>query len=333
MNKSIISILTLSLVIIISSCEKTTVELAPPDIEFDSVKNILMNSVEGYATILNTDKNRPISFGFILNNKRSLTVADSVIIKSDSINFHDTITGLSPDVDYFIKAFVHNFKDTIYSAEVSFITWDGKITDYDGNVYEGVQIGNQGWMAENLKSTHYSDGTRINSFCPEINYYWYESYYPLEEDISKEEYIDKYGLIYPWWAANNVYPNSCNGWKDKKVAVNSNDVCPTGWHIPNNEEWQELINFVEGDAKHLKSEDLWLETNGSNTYGFNARPAGHKNEYGCFYIYERTWYHSSVQANSANAYCIGLTDSNDEISFGFAGITYSGRSVRCIKDK
>jgi len=101
------------------------------------------------------------------------------------------------------------------------------VTDIDGNVYRTVQIGNQVWMAENLKTTKYPDGTSI-SYPGADNTAWQNNttgaYAWYNNDIS---WKDSYGALYNWHAVNS----------DKGL-------CPPGWHVPSDAEWTQLVDYV-----------------------------------------------------------------------------------------
>ena len=111
-------------------------------------------------------------------------------------------------------------------SEFSKHSWDGSnITDYDGNSYNTVQIGNQVWLAENLKVKHYSDGESIplvtNSgswaALSTPGYCWYNN--------NEAAYKNTYGAIYNWYT------------------VNTGKLCPSGWHVPSHTEWTTLTSF------------------------------------------------------------------------------------------
>jgi uncharacterized protein (TIGR02145 family) len=133
------------------------------------------------------------------------------------------------------------------------------VTDYDGNVYKTVRIGNQTWTAENLKSKHYSDGASIQCF--EYN-----------EDTAN---VRVYGRLYRWAAAMR-----------KAASSNSNPsrvqgASPVGWHIPSDAEWQVLIDNLGGNAAaggKLKEAGTlhWASPNAgaTNESKFNALPSG-----------------------------------------------------------
>lgn len=211
------------------------------------------------------------------------------------------------------------------------------VTDIEGNVYNSVQIGTQCWMAENLKTTTYSNGTAIPNVTDAIAwstlttgaYIWYDN------DIG---WKDSYGALY-------------NGF----TTVDPNGLCPTGWHVPTNDEWTELTDYLGGTASpygnELKScrrmnsplgggcntneHPRWHEYNeqwGTDDYGFSGLPGGHRFGSGNFegIGYIGYWW-SSTEVSSANGWgrflnywlgSVGEADSPKQDGF----------SVRCVKD-
>jgi len=112
------------------------------------------------------------------------------------------------------------------------------VTDFEGNQYNTVLIGNQCWMKENLKTAKYNDGTPIPNVTDGTEWYWLTTgaYVWYENDIT---WKDKYGALYNFSAA-----------------VNPNGLCPTGWHVPTKNEMLELTDFIGGipqDGKKIKS--------------------------------------------------------------------------------
>jgi len=100
--------------------------------------------------------------------------------------------------------------------------------DFDGNLYKTISIGNQLWMAENLKTTHYIDGTAI----PDITGDTAWNIHPTGAFCIYNNSIENkttYGLLYNWYA---VF--------DKR------ELAPDGWHIPSDREWLTLIDFLGG---------------------------------------------------------------------------------------
>ena len=129
------------------------------------------------------------------------------------------------------------------------------VKDTDGNVYKTVVIGTQTWMASNLKTTHFNDGTDIPTsgrFTP--CYHWYN-----DNILNKTTY----GALYNWAAAS------------------SGKLAPKGWHVASNNEWSILINFLGGKdiaGGKLKEKGTihWLSPNtgATNSYCFTGLPAG-----------------------------------------------------------
>jgi uncharacterized protein (TIGR02145 family) len=195
------------------------------------------------------------------------------------------------------------------------------LSDIDGNTYKTIKIGNQLWMAENLKTTRFSDGTNIplvidadswgNLTTP--GYCWYNNDAP--------SFIDSYGALY-----NNF-------------TVNTGNLCPSGWHVPEREEWLELRDFL-GDSLiaggKLKEAGTahWLSPNtgADNSSGFTAEGAGLRYLEGTF---------SSV-LSFASFWSATAADNDDEWYIGlyFADASFisdhrnkkNGFSVRCLKD-
>ena len=125
---------------------------------------------------------------------------------------------------------------------------ESTVTDIDGNVYQTVTIGAQTWMAENLRTTRYADGTPITNGTLNDPYSYQGScYYIYENDPLN---ASTYGLLYTWWGATNTqgifytYPDGIQG------------ACPTGWHIPNQYEKDVLIDCLGGHGQWIGGGDL-----------------------------------------------------------------------------
>ena len=137
------------------------------------------------------------------------------------------------------------------------------VTDIDGNVYQTVKIGNQTWLAENLKVTHYRNGDVIpfannNSEWANLTDGGYCSY------DNNNGWVDTYGYLYNWYAFND-----------------SRNIAPVGWHVPSDGEWQTLVDYLGGDAVaggKLKETGIvhWSNPNtgATNESGFTALPGG-----------------------------------------------------------
>ena len=217
----------------------------------------------------------------------------------------------------------------------------GTVTDYEGNIYHTVRIGNQCWMRENLRTSHYADGTALatsSNGSTETPYYFY-SY------SGNNIELERYGLLYNWAAvmngaaSSNANPSGVQG------------ICPNGWHVPSKAEWEELLNYMTSIptyrcgtgsgsiAKALASREGWNNSwssnctpgtnqNANNASRFAATPAG--------YRYYGNYFYSG--SSSALWWC--STDSyRVEIYYGSEGVGITseakehGFSVRCVKNE
>ena len=191
------------------------------------------------------------------------------------------------------------------------------IRDIDGNTYKTVQIGTQCWMAENLRTSKYRDGTPIPNVQDGSRWSslttgaW--SYY---ENSASNNAL--YGKLYNWYAASN-----------------SRQICPVNWHLPSEMEWTVLSNYLGSEpGPKLKSTTGWNnDGNGLNSSGFNGMPGGGRTPEGRFSLYGRLGsFWSSRESGRDYAYyrylsydyTRNLDINNTKKSVGF--------SVRCIRD-
>jgi len=206
-------------------------------------------------------------------------------------------------------------------AETGIILTDGSIVDpRDGEEYFVVLIGEQLWMAENLKATQLTDGTDIplvtdNSFWIGLStpaYCWYEN--------DETTYGDTYGALYNWYT------------------VETGNFCPTGWHVPSDGEWTVLTDYLAGASVaggKLKESGTahWNSPNegATNESGFTALPGGSRYTNGSFNdigLYG-TWWSATGYITSAQSFYMAyhLTSVTR-----YGGQKHVGFSVRCVRD-
>ena len=194
----------------------------------------------------------------------------------------------------------------------STIEYGGGVTDIDGNHYSTVIIGEQEWMAENLKVGTYKDGTPITYNegqwdVGQAYYCWYEN--------DSAQYAPNYGALY------------------SQSAVASGNLCPDGWHIPINTEWLDLTGYIADQgfenrqALALKSNTGWLDDgNGTDGFGFSALPAGVRTLDNTFSGLETEgWWYGGSRALIMNS-------EYEFVTLNFYGDYVSGFTVRCVKD-
>jgi uncharacterized protein (TIGR02145 family) len=180
----------------------------------------------------------------------------------------------------------------------------GTVSDYDGNVYQTVVIGNQEWMAENLKVTHYSNGDAIPNVTD--NSAWAGlgtgAYCEYNNDIS---YVNTYGRSYNWYA---VY--------------DSRGLAPTGWRVPTDIDWQSLVDYLGGAAvaggKMKESGTAhWVSPNlgATNECGFTGLPGTYRNGSGEYKdLGQYAYYWSSTGYNSDCAWDRQLSYIHTEVT-------------------
>ena len=215
------------------------------------------------------------------------------------------------------------------------------VTDYDGNSYNAVQIGSQLWMAENLRTTHYADGTAIprGSSKSTSTGYWY---YPNGESANKTTY----GLLYNWKAVMRASNSSRSN--PSKVQ----GICPIGWHVPSDAEWTQLTDYVSSQnenvcgssisniAKSLAGVTGWKSCGSdctvgnapslNNTVGFSILPSGdYTGSYNLFGLCASFWSATENDGNSAYDRYLGFN--YIEVIRGYDNKS-SGFSVRCVRD-
>jgi uncharacterized protein (TIGR02145 family) len=211
----------------------------------------------------------------------------------------------------------------------------GTFTDQrDGVKYEWIRIGDQIWMAENLKSTIYADGTPLVDGTGAGNIYDEHSakyYFWYDDD---EKYAETYGALYTWSAA-------MNGAKaDTSKSDSIQGVCPDGWHLPGESEWEQLKTYLGGydqAGKKMKEAgtDHWEapNTGATNESGFSALPAGSRNYEGRYNGLgtDAYFWSSTISEESTHAVMKMLDNQDGDLGEDALIITY-GCSVRCIKD-
>ncbi len=219
----------------------------------------------------------------------------------------------------------------IYELDIEILSVEyGSLTDADGNEYKTIQIGNQVWMAENLKIKHYRNGDDIRLVNGGNTWAELESgaYCYPNNDVTNEP---AYGLLYNFYSVNDA-----------------RNIAPEGWHIPSREEFRELMDYLGGydDAGgKLKTvgNTFWSSTlitadnEGTNESGFSAVAAGVCNASGsCSSFGYKTNFWFSDESTSLSGNLLGWTrylgKSTNEISDESTSPATLGYSVRCIKD-
>ncbi len=247
-------------------------------------------------------------------------------------SFTSDIAGLLANTTYYVRAYATNSVGTSYGNQQSFTTIEdglnsaltyGTVTDIDGNTYATIEIGTQEWMAQNLRTSRYRNGDIIpNVPCSEAwNDFDIGAWTHYDDDSS---YDFPYGKMYNWHAADDP-----------------RGICPTGWSIPTDAEWEELADHlggatIAGGLMKSSGTEYWTSpnANANNQSGFSGLPGGYMwtgvnlgfweiNNFG-------SWW-TATETSGTIAISRGLFYNHGNLTSNTQNKT-TARSIRCIKD-
>jgi uncharacterized protein (TIGR02145 family) len=261
----------------------------------------------------------------------SISPVPDTTSRNTNVTFIATVTGLSPNTKYHFRINAVNETGIANGSDNTFSTTDtahikirfnpdlvyDSIFDSEGNKYLTIGIGTQTWMAEDLKSTRFNDGSVI-PFVPDGTawaslttpaYSWYPN-----DSVG-------YGAMYNWYA------------------VNTGKLCPDGWHVPDDEEWTVLTDFLGGKSsaggKLKETGDYhWQSPNSgaTNESGFTGLPSGSRNYSGGFNnIGKYGYWWSTTEWSTSGAWYRDVYYGYISVDRGNAS-KKSGATVRCLKD-
>jgi uncharacterized protein (TIGR02145 family) len=206
------------------------------------------------------------------------------------------------------------------------------VMDYDGNTYFTVKIGDQCWMAQNLKVTHYRNADPIPNVTD--GFAWATLYTGAYcEYDNNPANVETFGRLYNWYAVDD-----------------SRNIAPEGWHVATDDEWKQLemhlgMSQAEADGTGWRGTDEggklkeagtthWSSPNegATNESGFSALPGGYRLSIGTFLgmgLDADFW--SSTELSSNYAWYRYLSCDHSQVSRG-SFIMQCGFSVRCVRD-
>ena len=292
-----------------------------PVVTTDSPSATGTTTGKGGGNVTNDGGSAITARGVCWNTSPNPTVANSKT--TDGIGtgtFESSITSLLANTTYHVRAYATNSVGTSYGSDLIFTTDPVTISDNDGNTYNVIRIDGQVWMKENLRTTKLNDNSAIAnvtnagtwSTLTTGAYVWYNN-----EVANKSVY----GALYNW------------------NAVKTGKLCPAGWHVPSDDEWYSLVNYLGGESPaggKLKETGTthWTSPNtgATNESNFTALPGGwRRGDNGAFesltlYGY---WWTSTELTSSSWFRRIWYND--DKTYRNLIDPKY-GMSVRCIKN-
>lgn len=301
-----------------------------------NIDNLELTTPTVHSKIINNSKSTILEKGFCWSLNFSPTIKDNKTIQTDlALTFSDTIKSLEINTTYYICAYAKTNDSIFYSDIISFKTFNG-VKDIDGNIYKVIKIGNQTWMAENLKTTKYRDGTPIQNITDETTWIGLSSGAWCDYENTNTN-GQKFGHLY-------------NGY----TVINNKNIAPIGWHVPTDAEWNILENYLivngynyDGSilqnklAKTMSSTSNWVSSsalgapgnnqNLNNSSGFNGFPAGYRNSAGSFLILNTNTYWWSCTLTANSIWTRFINAGNNTLQKGGYN-PLCGFSIRCIKD-
>ena len=307
-----------------------------PTIAIESISSITQTTVIADAEVTDDGGATVTAMGFCWSQNTNPTLADYYVqVGSGTGFFSTTITGLSPNTEYFLRAYATNSEGTAYGNELGFITvaasssCPATVSDVDGNTYNTILIGSQCWMAENLRVGTMVTGDQTDNGIIER--------YCFDNNVNN---CSTYGGLYQW-----------DELMQYSTQEGAQGICPDGWHIPSSADWKILegnadTQYGVGDPEwdntgargfdagdHLKSTSGWnVYIGGTNSSGFTALPGGYRISSGSFLGLEShgCWWTSTLDISgySKYHYIVG----SDDRSWLNSTTNNTGYSVRCIKN-
>ncbi len=291
------------------------------------LENVTTSAAVIKGTVLSSDPAAIIEKGIYLSElgdvlvKNPLDISGLRGVKQPGISegessFVVSLTNLKPDTRYAYLPYVETTSGKVYGKMKILVTSYGTVTDGDGNIYQTIRIGTQIWMRENLRSVNYSDHSAI------------AGYYDSENDGTL-------GKHYSWDAANGMTPAAKTGRPE--------GACPTGWHIPGDGEWQQLLTFAGVPSDQLNSLNLigddeallfkaggtgsWADEMAYDGTGFSVLPAGIVKK--C----QAHWNSQTAFWTSTPNIFYGFQSESEKIERGNHPNCICGLSIRCVKDQ
>jgi len=315
----------------------TTIAVVVPTLTTTAVTGVTLTAAASGGTITADGGGAITAKGVCWATTTTPTILNSITTDGTGIaSFTSSLSVLLTGTTYYVRSYATNSAGTGYGNQLSFTTVHetSTLTDNDGNTYNTVKIGDQWWMAENLKTTKLSD---IPTNTPIANitdntawttlstaaYCWYNN------DIANKAV---YGALYNWFT------------------VNTGKLCPTGWHVPTDAEYATLELFlgipadtvglwgwrgtISQSGNKMKNTTGWAAgENGTNTSRFSAIPGGYRyaanggfNDLG-----NLTYWWSSTELDATRSWYRRLDGSNSGIYKAGTEKT-AGKYIRCVKD-
>ncbi len=309
----------------------TLAGITEPTVTTTEVKNITYNSALSGGTVISNGGSAVTAKGICWNTSPNPTLINASTMDGTGTGAYESeLTNLAMNTTYFVRAYATNSVGTAYGEQKSFTTdgepnsdWtpgDDWVDMRDGQTYATVQIGTQVWMAENLNI-----GTQITGFnFPDDN--GIIEKYCYGDNSSK---CNGYGGLYTWDEMMNY-----------EYVEETQGICPDGWHLPSDDDWIVLEDYLGMDAGVLYSIPAWRGIDEGNMLkeggatGFDALMAGYRDYYEEEFYFENVfcYFWTSTEIDMYYPIYRSLHNVQGTIYRGYDYVD-NATSVRCIKDE
>ncbi len=300
------------------------VTVGDAEVSTGTASDVTIATVQLNGTLVGNGGGTIEDAGFEYSTNSTFGDATTISVGSISGEFAATATDLEGETTYYFRGFATNEAGIVYGDSSSFMTEPylpcsgaSSIT-FDDDEYSLVEIRDQCWFAENLKTTHYADGTSIPELTAAED--WSNATIGARSAFANDSAnLSTVGYLYNWSAVNDAA-----------------GLCPSGWHVPTDAEWTALTDFLGGEATagaKLKSAPSdspgW---DGTNATGFSGLPGGDRNGFYGYFDNSNSGYWWTATSNSPTTSWFRLLGT-DFVGVYRAAVTNSyGNSIRCLKD-
>ncbi len=302
--------------------------IAPPSVTTGQVSEIMANSAVCSGIIVYDGGAGITEKGICWSLTPEPDVQGShTSIATGSVTYTCTLSGLTAGTRYYARAYVKNQGGILaYGEQIVFNT---KLADIEGNLYSVVYIGNQVWMVENLRTTKFNNNA------------------PIPNITDNTEWLNLTGAAYCWYN-NDIQYKSTFGALYSWYTITDGDLCPTGWHVPSDDEYGTLEVYLglnpdsvkvwgwrgTNQGIQIKSTTGWEDGgNGTNTSGFTGLPGGFRYAaQGAFYsLGKLTYWWSSSELNANEGWYRLIDNTNNDI-YRATTSKKGGKYIRCVKN-
>jgi len=319
--------------VLIPGCSSTGSDNTVPVVTTSAVCNITLTTAECGGCVTSDGGAAVTTRGVCWCTNPTPAIEDNNTTDgSGTGSFTSNISSLAEATTYYVRAYATNNIGTGYGNILSFQTGVETVTDIDGNIYNTVKIGDQWWLMENLRVTHYRNGDPITHVTDGDT--WTGLYYGAFCEYNNNlDYVETYGRLYNWYAVDD-----------------SRSIAPEGWHVPTDDDWKQLEMYLgmsqdradttgwrgtdEGGKLKESGTTHWTSPNegATNESGFTALPGGYRGPLGGYYsmgLFGGFW-------SSTNRYPIDMLHRG--LSYNHSQVIRDdidrrhGLSIRCVRD-